>query len=402
MLRLAFRNIMRQWARTLLTLAAIILGVTSLILAGGFVADVYEQLRETTIHSRLGHIQVYRKGYRDFGQRQPYAHLIPDEDRIPGIAANSPHVIDVMQRLNFSALINNGRVDFPAVGEGIEPDKEARLGTAMTILAGRQLRDDDASGILVGQGLADALRVGSGDFVTLLVSTPDGALNTQEFEIVGVFQTFSKEYDAHAVRISLASARDLLATAGTHACVLLLDSAVNTDIAMEQVRAFLPTDYESFAWYELADFYKKTVDLYSRQFGVLQFIILLMVVLSVANSVNMTVSERLGEFGTLQALGQRRAQIFRLILVENVLLGFIGSGAGTGLGIVLALFLSDMGIPMPPPPGSDMGYEASIHVVPSVLIVAFLVGLASPVLAAVLPARRVARTDLVAALQQNV
>jgi len=48
-------------------------------------------------------------------------------------------------------------------------------------------------------------------------------------------------------------------------------------------------------WYEVADFYKKTVELYRRQFGVLQLIVLVMVVLGVANSVNTTLYERTGE-----------------------------------------------------------------------------------------------------------
>ncbi len=51
-------------------------------------------------------------------------------------------------------------------------------------------------------------------------------------------------------------------------------------------------------WMELNDFYDKTVQLYDRQFGVLRFIVLLMVLLSVANTVNMSLFERVPEFGT--------------------------------------------------------------------------------------------------------
>lgn len=63
----------------------------------------------------------------------------------------------------------------------------------------------------------------------------------------------------------------------------------------------------------LVDFYEKAAQLYDRQFGVLRLIILLMVLLSVANSVNMTLFERTREFGTLLALGERQATVFKLI-----------------------------------------------------------------------------------------
>ena len=68
MLRLALRNIFRQWLRTGLTLLAIATGVTGLILSGGFVEDVYLQLGEATIHSQLGHLQVANAGYRRAGR----------------------------------------------------------------------------------------------------------------------------------------------------------------------------------------------------------------------------------------------------------------------------------------------------------------------------------------------
>ena len=46
MLKLALRNLLRQHARTGLTLAAISLGVASIVLSGGFVEDILIQLRE--------------------------------------------------------------------------------------------------------------------------------------------------------------------------------------------------------------------------------------------------------------------------------------------------------------------------------------------------------------------
>lgn len=67
MFKLALRNILRQKSRTAMTLAAIIFGVAGLILSGGFVADVLTQLGEATIHSQLGHVQVFRKGFYEQG-----------------------------------------------------------------------------------------------------------------------------------------------------------------------------------------------------------------------------------------------------------------------------------------------------------------------------------------------
>lgn len=378
-------------------------GVTGIVLVGGFVEDIFIQLREFTIHSQLGHLQVYREGFYEMGRRDPYKFLIENPDELRSSFRNWPEVFDVMKRVGFSGLANNGKVDYPIVGEGVEPARESKVGSMLRIVEGRQFDESDEAGILLGRGVAGALKVKPGDYLTLLVNTPDGALNSLEFKVVGVFQTFSKDFDERAVRIPLVAAQDLLATTGVHSLVFSLKHTEDTDAVVMQLQNDLQeAGYAVKPWYELADFYKKTVDLYRRQFSVLQIIVLVMVVLSVANSVNMALHERTGEFGTLMALGNRRGQIFRLILVEYCLMGLIGAGSGIILGVFLAWLISGVGIPMPPPPNSDIDYTAYIRIVPEVVSVAFLIGVGATVLAAVLPARRAVSISVVEALRSNI
>ena len=211
-----------------------------------------------------------------------------------------------MARLYFSGLLGNGRVDVPIVGEGGEPDKEAALSTSLTLLDGRLLTGKDVHGALVGEGLAKTLNVRPGDSVTLLASTLEGAMNTADLEVVGVFRSFSKDYDARALKVSLTAAQELLSTPDANTIVVQLARTADTrriaGALSEQLR---PDDLVVKTWDELNDFYANTVLLYDRQFAVLRLIILFLVVLGVANTVNMTVFERLAEFGTMRALGNR-------------------------------------------------------------------------------------------------
>jgi putative ABC transport system permease protein len=382
--------------------AAIAFGVASLIVSAGFVQDIVVQLGEALIHSQSGHVQVQRRGFFEGGTRSPEQYLIQQPDALREGLARIDSADDVLARVGFSGLLSNGRSDLPVIGEGIEPDREARLGTYLRIKAGRQLTDTDAHGIVVGNGVASALKLKPGDQVTLLVSTSGGALNTLDLEVVGVFQSFSKDFDARAVRIPLAAAQTLLDTAGVNTLVLSLKETGATATVVQRLRESLdPGQFEVKAWHELSDFYEKTVDLYERQFGVLRLIILVMVLLSVANSVNMTVMERVGEFGTMMALGNRRRHAFRLIVVEGALLGLAGSLLGVVVGVAVAAAVSAVGIPMPPPPNADLGYTARIQIVPQEVALAFLVGMTATVAASVLPAWRATRTPVVDALRQN-
>jgi putative ABC transport system permease protein len=308
-----------------------------------------------------------------------------------------------MARINFSGLLNNRKSDSPIIGEGIEPAKEAALGSHLVIQAGRHLSDADRYSMLLGQGIAHVMKLNPGDHATLVVSTAEGAMNTLDFEVVGIFQSFSQEYDSRAVRIPLAAAQELLASNGANVVVVALRETSDTDrVARILGRHAAAGGLDVKTWEELNEFYQNAVAFYEREFGVLQIIILLMVLLGVNNAVNMSAFERVGEFGTMRAVGNRRTDVFMLVTVEGVLTGLLGAAIGITVGVLLAMGISAIGIPMPPPPNSNLPYTAQIRLVPSVIVSAFLIGVGGAVLASVLPAFRVSRIPVAVALRENV
>ncbi len=402
MFRIAFRNIVRQRERAGLTLAAIAIGVASLVLSGGFVADILAQLRDAMIHSQLGHLQIYKEGQFASGGHRPFEFLIEESDGVERIVDTLPGVVVQGRRLTFSALIGNGRGELPIIGEGVEPAAEARIGSALTMLAGRALAATDQYGIIVGEGLASALKLKVGARVNLLVSTREGAANTLDFQVLGVFRSLSKEFDARAVRVPLAAAQQLADTTGVTGIVVLLADTDATERTRDELARRLPPGFEVKTWQDLAEFYRNTAALYERQFGFLQAIILVMVLLGVANAVNMTLHERTPEFGIVRALGRTGRDVFAQALIETALLGAIGAAIGVAVGVLLAVAISAVGIPMAPPPNSESGFVAAIRVVPGVLATAFASGLVASIAAALLPARHLARMSVVEALRRGV
>lgn len=401
--KLALRNVFRQKGRSAATLLAIVFGVVALILSGGFVKDTIDGLAEAVIYGQSGHLQISRQDYREAGSRDFAAYLIDEPELLRRQLDDLPEVEETLLRMVFSGLLNNGRTDWAIVAEGVEPEGEARLGTYFHIAEGVSLEKSHEFAMMIGAGVAQALDLQVGDWVDLLISTPDGAANLLGFEVAGVFQTFSKEYDARAVRITLTAAQELIGEAGAHiAVVRLTDTAATDRIAELTVDTLAGQGFEVHDWVDLNAFYRQTVELYGQQFGFLAIVILAMITLSVGNAVNMNVHERAAEFGTMQACGSRQNTIFRLIIIENTILGMLGAAAGVLLGIVLAVAISAVGIPMPPPPNSDLAYEALIPLAWWIICLAIAVGVLAPVLAALRPAWRAARADIADSLRQGV
>ena len=401
LIRLASRNIVRQRSRALLTLASISFGVASLILAAGFVDDILYQLREATIHSQLGHFQVYAPGYIEFGRRDPLAHTLPDPDNALAKLRAIPGIETIAARLEFPASLSNGQAQLPVIVQGVEPEAEASIGSALSVVAGGPLESTPGPAAVIGEGVALALKLSPGAPITLLASTRDGALNTLDFPLTGVFRSPFKDYDAHAVRVKLHDAQALVGSASINTLAVLLAPGASSNDAIAAARRVLPMSrYDIRAWWQLADFYRGTAALYRRQFLVLLAIVALMVLLGVANSINMSLHERQAEFGTVRALGYRTGAVFRQIVIESASLGIVAAMAGVVLGVLLAGAISVVGINMPPPPNSDLGYTATIRLSAWNCALAAGTGIVAAIIGAILPALRLARMPIADALRR--
>lgn len=401
-LALAYRNVVRQRRRSLIAVVAVAFGIASLILASGFIEWNLRFGRESTIHSQLGHIQISKRGYLDSGLSDPFAYLLPDNITLQHEIESLPHVRTLAPRLSFNGLISRGGSTISFIGEGVVPDREQDLSRSLTIVQGQGLSSGDSHGVIVGQGLAANLGVKPGDTVVLLATTPSGSINAVEGTVRGLFATVTKAYDDSAIRVPIVMARQLLRISGLHSYVLLLDKTENTDVVVSALRKlFHGQALEVIPWYRMADFYNKTAELFSRQVNFVRLIIAVIIVLSISNSMMMSVLERTSEIGTLTALGTRRSGILSLFLTEGVLLGILGGCLGLLLGYGAAQLISVIGIPMPPPPGMASGYTAEIMVTWPLALQAFALAVSTTLVASLFPAWKASRMNIVDSLRHS-
>ena len=404
-LLIAARNLTRNRRRSFTALFIVVVGVISMVLAEGFIQWIFWAMREGTIQFQSGHIQVVRPDYFSKGVANPLAYLLPEGPAVVKTLESTPGVKLVAPRLKVTGLISHGEITVAFLAEGVEPDKEAELSKGLNIVKGSNLSGPAAHEVILGRGLARNLDVGPGDTVALLATASGGGINAIEAKVAGIFTSTNQAYDNSALRLPLAQAQSLLRVQGAHAWLVLLKETEQTDHFLEQFRARFPANtsrLEFVPWYAHADFYNKTVALFSQQINVLRLIIGLIIVLSISNMLIMNVMERTGEVGTLLAIGFKRKKILRMFATEGFLLGLVGGLAGIAIGYALAELISAIGIPMPPPPGMERGYTGEIRVTAGLLISAFLIAFTTTLLAGVYPAWKASRQQIVNALRHNI
>ena len=401
-LSLALRNILRNKRRTLLALSAIITGVAGIIIFGGFIEFTFQGLRESTIRTQLGHVQIYQRGYIEHGVANPAKYLIKEPAKVEKVLREMPEVLTVTRRLTMSGLISNGNKTLTAKVTGVVPDQEEEFAAFETMLDGRQLDGDIPHGGVIGVELAKALDAEVGDYLIILTNTIAGAINAVEFELAGIAQTGSQEYDSVFVKLPIDMVQQALETQAVEKIVVLLDKTEQLDrvlTALPEVLNETDLALEYRSWKSMAPFYHKVVAMYRGLFNVIQAIIAVIVLFSIVNTMSMAVFERTREIGTLRAMGTTQAGIMKLFMVEGVLMGVIGGILGIFFGAMIAIAINlGGGIDIPPPPGMSRGYISLILIVPSVLIYAFLLTVSVSVLSGFVPAWKASRVKVVDAL----
>jgi len=404
-LRIALRNLTRNRRRSITALLIVAVGVISMVLAEGFIQWVFWAMREGTIQFQSGHIQVVRPDYFSKGVANPLAYLLPEGTSTVKTLESTPGVKLIAPRLKVTGLISHGETTVAFLAEGVIPAKEAELSKGLSIVKGNNLSAPNASEVILGRGLARNLGVEPGDTVALLVTASGGGINAIEAKVAGIFTSTNQAYDNSALRLPITQAQSLLRVQGAHVWLVLLDETEQTDHFMEQFRAHFSVKkdrLEFVPWYAHADFYNKTVALFSQQINVLRLIIGLIIILSISNMLIMNVMERTGEIGTLLAIGLKRKKILQMFATEGFLLGLVGGLAGIAIGYALAELISSVGIPMPPPPGMEEGYTGEIRVTAGLLISAFLIASITTLLAGLYPAWKASRQQIVNALRHNI
>ena len=403
-LKLAIRNVFRNRRRTLITLAAMGFGAAAIIVFGGFVHSIYFGVRESTIRSQVGHIQIYRKGYSEKGNLAPSDYLIADYAGLRAELLKLGHVKAVTARLGFSGLVSTGDTTTSFVGTGVQPESETDLSALAVIVDGKELASRDPRGITLGVGLARAFGVKPGDDLTLLASTRAGSINALAVKVRGVWESGEKAYDDRFLRVGLPEVQRLLDVENgeVQSVVLLLDKTENTAAVRDAIDRLIRDkglDLELRTWEDLALRYHQVRELFGRIFAVLTLIVSIMVVFGITNTMTMAIFERTREIGTIMALGTRRRGVISMFVLEGVALGLLGGLLGVVLGVGLAKAISAVGIQLPPPPGSTRGFAVNIFVVPEVLVQAFRLSLVTAALASLYPAWRAARLNVVEALR---
>ena len=402
---IAALNIFRNYRRSAITILSVAVGCAALACFGAFINFTFEGLRETTIRTQLGHLQIYADGYAENHVADPWSVMIHDVDRLEEVVENIAGVSTVTHRVSFSGIGSTGQSSVNMSVIGVDPVREVDFADFEIVVKGRNLLPGDTETGVLGVELAQGLGAEIGDWVTVLTTSRDNIINAVDFQVIGIVRTGSTEYDSVFAKVPSDLVQRAMDTTAVERVVVMLNDTADLPKIRPQIEAAiaaLPEAYEIRQWDDLADFYDAVVSLYNGLFRIFAGIIAIVVMFSVANTMTMAVFERTGESAALRAIGATRGITMRMFLFEGIIIGLIGSSLGVLLSWLIASGIDVVGgISMPPPPSMSQGYQAYLKLTPNVLAIGFAVAGISTLVSSIYPAWVASRANIVEALQKQ-
>ncbi len=400
LVRLAARNVTRNKWRSALSALALVIGVAQMIFGQSLISGVLRGIIEDAVKTKLGAIQIYRRGYLD-AEQDPLRFQLPDDPALIAAMRTVPGVRAVTRRIQLEGMLSNGSIAAMFVATAIDPATEYDVcpGRKALVAPGSSpLSSADPSGILLGGALAEGLGAGAGATLVASAASVAGATNALDVSVVGRLPESGGYFENKAAALlPLSLTQSLLRMPGqVTEYVLDVEDLQAVDSVAQALRGRLGPDYDVRSWRDRPQI-RQMVKTMAVVQGFIGFLLAVLVVSVIANTMLMNIYERVPEIGTMMALGVRRRAILGLFLYESALIGGLGALTGVALGLVFVR-LGGIGFHMP---ATAVAGELTIYPVLSYAFVAetFVAGVVIAAAAALYPARQAAQLRPVEALR---
>ncbi|MEI7503719.1 MAG: FtsX-like permease family protein [Paludibacter sp.] len=361
MIKFLFKGLLRDKNRSLLPIIVVSLGVMMTVFLQAYMSGIFADSIETTAKFSSGHVKVMTKAYKENQSQLPNDYAILGiKDEVKKLKSTYPDMTWT-DRIQFGGLLDAPdttgvtRSQGNVMGMGIHfighQDEIDRMDLKSKLLTGRF--PQKSGEIIITDELFRKMNLKLGDPVTLISNTMYGEMAMNNFVVSGTIHFGTSALDKGLIMCDIEDVR----------------TALNMEDAAGEVLGFFnDSPYVNSKAVKLSDDFNKRYSNKSDQFSLTmlpmsqisgmdfmiaysenaQFIIIFIFVFAMSivlwNAGLVGGLRRYGEFGLRMAIGENKHEIYRSLVGEALLVGFIGSFVGISFGLVFAWLLQHYGI----------------------------------------------------------
>lgn len=338
LLSFGWRNIWRNRRRTLITMSAIGIGLFMSIFYGGLVAGMLSDAKNQLDNGGMGHVEIFPAGYRP---RRSSSVAMPAFASVASLGL--PAGSEVSTRVIARGLASSAHGSEPIELFGVDFEHEKLVAAHLrAVRQGAIPEAGDDRGVVVGEQLAQRLKLKPGSKLRVMVQQMDGEMGAELFRVRGVFHSVAPSIGKRQVLASQATVRALLGAGPVlHQVVIQLPVPDEADAVAARLGASLGEGYEVKSWGQLLPLLRRMEGLIDSVVLAITGFVYLIIGLGILNTMVMSVLERTREFGVLMALGTRPSRVVGIVLAESFWIASIAVLVGGALGVAASLYFSE-------------------------------------------------------------
>jgi len=388
---IAWKNIWRNRVRSGVIISAITIGMFAGVFTATFYKGWINQRLEAGVETEVSHIQIHRT---EFGDNFELKYSIQNGDQLSADIAKEDFVNGVSPRLVVQGMIASAETGTGVKILGIDPAMEKTVTNLYTkVPDGKYFEGIKRNPILIGKKLAEKLKVKLHSKLVITLQDSQGHLTNEAFRVCGIFSVGNGMFEEMNVFILKS---DL-------ARFVQLDENVSHELVVhlkdhDELDANTKSLAQNHPGLLVQNWKQMTPELgILNEYGNIYIyffigIILLSLGFGIVNTMLMAVMERVKEIGMLMAVGMSKFRVFRMLMLETVLLTLTGGFFGILLGIAVTLATMKSGIDLSfyAKGLEDMGYSSLVFPVVEfrMVIVIVILVLVTGLVASVYPARK--------------
>ena len=407
---IAWKNVWRNKLRSSIVISSIVIGLLGGIFYLAVAKGMVQQQVNSAIHTEISNIQMHHPQFL-INDEIKYSINNPDEkiEKIKNLSAVSA----VTSRITSPAMISSAVTGTGIFIRGISVAEEKKVTNLHSlIIDGTYFESHIKNQILIGEKLANKLKVKIKSKVVITIQNVSGEISYSAFRVVGIFKTNNSNYDQMNVFVKksvLASILNFDKAKSTEIAILLKHNNLTNKAVVEINQIFKKEIEEKIliaqTWEEISPVLKMMNEM-TVQYSMI-FVIIILVALSfgIINTMLMAIMERVREIGMLMAIGMNKTRVFLMILLETVFLSISGGFLGLTVSWIVIKITGTTGIDLSVIADglNSMGYSSFLY--PELefnyyLLIGLLV-VVTAILASIMPARKALKFNPVEAVRHD-
>ncbi|KAF0134540.1 MAG: ABC-type transport system (lipoprotein release) permease component [Candidatus Saganbacteria bacterium] len=351
MIKLSWANIFRHKKQSFLLGLTIVLCSALMIFSNAYNHAIQTNLTRTLIDSSTGDILIFSSLNNPAGislgsPQNNLEFLNNKKELIKSLKTLFPDIVGITTKAYVSSMVSHkDRLDWVFI-ETFEANKGQNIFPEIKVKQGRYFNEEKPE-VMIAEGARKFFNFKIGEAIIFFTQAADGSISAVKAQFVGLAS--GTPFQQWNVWMNQKGFNELMRLDNqTLSLALKFPKHTNLDQTAKSINTrFEQTGHEAraYTWKELGGSFE-VLAVANRIIGYIGVVIILIIIIfSIVNNVNMNLYERQNEIGIMLAMGLSQKTIRHLFSLEIVFISFIFSVIGALAGLFFSLIIYNIGIP---------------------------------------------------------